>query len=138
MEIAAELMKQGKTKELWERCCGYVDLNMDQFMAIQHQLLLEQIELLKKCELGNKVMRGAQPGTVEEFRSQVPITTYSDYAPYLIEKREDVLPEQPLRWQWTSGRSGEYPHKWAPITRRMYDEIGDLTLGVFILGCQQR
>jgi hypothetical protein len=139
MEIAAELLKQGKTKELWERCCGFIDLNMDQFMNIQHQLLLEQIELLKNCELGKKVMRGAQPSSIEEFRQQVPITTYSDYAPYLLEKREDVLPEKPILWQRTSGRSGEYPCKWVPITRRMYDEMGDFILGLFLFAsCKDR
>lgn len=139
MDVTGELLKQGKTKELWEKCCGYIDLNMDQFITIQHQLLLEQIELLKNCELGKIVMRGAQPNSVEEFRQQVPITTYSNYAPYLLEKREDVLPEKPIYWQWTSGRSGEYAHKWVPITKRIYDELGALTLGLFILGaCQGR
>jgi hypothetical protein len=139
MEVAAEFLKQGKTKELWERCCGFIDLNMDQFMTIQHQLLLEQIELLKNCELGKKAMRGAQPSSVEEFRQQVPITTYSDYAPYLLEKREDVLPEKPVLWQCTSGRSGEYAHKWAPITRRMYDEIGDFMVALALFAsCEER
>ena len=136
MEVTAELLKQGKPKELWERCCGFIDLNMDQFMAIQHQLLLEQIELLKKCELGNRLMRGAQPCSVEEFRQQVPVTTYADYAPYLLEKREDVLPEKPLLWQRTSGRSGEYPCKWVPVTRRMYDEMGDFMLGLFLFAVE--
>lgn len=139
MEVAAEFLKQGKTKELWQRCCGYIDLNMEQFMTIQHQLLLEQIELLKKCELGNRLMGGAQPRSVEEFRQQVPITTYSDYAPYLLEKREDVLPEKPILWQRTSGRSGEYPCKWVPVTKRMYDEMGDFMLGLFLLAsCEDR
>jgi hypothetical protein len=139
MDFAAELIKQGRKKELWDRCCGYVDLTIDEFMNIQYQLLLEQVELLKKCELGRKIMRGVQPSSVAEFRHRVPITTYSDYAPYLLDKREDVLPEKPVCWQWTSGRSGEYAHKWAPITKRMYDELGELTLGLFILGaCKER
>lgn len=139
MEVAAELLKQGKTKELWERCCGFIDLNMEQFMTIQHQLLLEQLELLNNCELGKAVMRGAQPSSVEEFRQQVPITTYSDYAPYLLEQREDVLPEKPILWQRTSGRSGEYPCKWSPVTRRMYDQTGDFVLGLFLFAsCEDR
>ncbi len=139
MEVAAELLKQGKTKQLWERCCGFIDLNMEQFMNTQYQLLLEQLELLNNCELGKAVMRGAQPRSVEEFRRQVPVTTYSDYAPYLLEKREDVLPEKPILWQRTSGRSGEYPCKWVPVTRRMYDEMGDYVLGLFLFAsCEER
>jgi len=133
MATTAELLREGKTQDLWQRCCGFVDLKMEQFMSIQRELLLEQIELLNRCELGNKVMRGAKPHSVEEFREQVPITTYVNYAPYLLEKREDVLPEKPMLWQRTSGRSGEYPCKWVPVTRRMYDELGDAILGIFIL-----
>jgi len=133
MATIAELLREGRTQDLWQRCCGFIDLSMAQFMNIQYQLLAEQIELLKRCELGRKVMRGADPRNVEEFREQVPITTYANYAPYLLEKREDVLPEKPIFWQRTSGRSGEYPCKWVPVTRRMYDELGDGFLAVFIL-----
>ena len=139
MPSAIELLREGKTRELWQKCCGFLDLSMEQFMTIQHQMLLEQIELLKRCELGNQVMRGAKPSSVEEFREQVPITTYADYAPYLLEQREDMLPEKPLLWQRTSGRSAEYPAKWVPVTRRMYEELGDIFVAVFILAsCQDR
>ena len=50
---AVELLRQGRTEELWQICCGFVDLSMEQFMTIQRRLLLEQMELLKGCELGN-------------------------------------------------------------------------------------
>jgi len=78
-----ELLREGKHQELWQRYCGFIDLNIEQFMTIQNQLLLEQIGKLNKSELGRKLMHGAQPETVDEFRQQVPITTYPDYAPYL-------------------------------------------------------
>ncbi|MFC1893355.1 GH3 auxin-responsive promoter family protein [Chloroflexota bacterium] len=139
MPSAVELLREGNTKDLWQKCCGFVDLTMEQFMTIQRDLLTEQIELLKKCELGNTVMRGAKPRNVEEFRELVPITTYADYAPYLLEQREDVLPEKPILWQRTSGRSGEYPAKWVPVTRRQYEDLGDVFLGVFIIAsCRGR
>ena len=63
-----ELVRQGKKKELWLTCCSLIDLSPGQFMGIQKRLLLEQIELLKKSRIGTKVMRGARPDTVEEFR----------------------------------------------------------------------
>ena len=122
MTIVGELLREGRYEEVWQKCCGFIDLYLEDFMAIQRRLLLEQIELLNNCELGRTVMRGAAPTTVEEFRKQVPLTTYADYAPYLLEKREDVLPAKPLLWQHTSGRSGEYPHKWIPVTDRQYEE----------------
>jgi len=139
MPTALELLREGRTTELWEKCCGFIDLNIEQFMTIQHQLLLEQIELLERCELGNKLMQGARPRSVEEFRQQVPLTTYANYVPYLPEQREDALPERPLLWQHTSGRSSEYTYKWVPVTRRMYQEFGDLMLAELIFAsCTER
>jgi len=139
MADVSELLKEGKKEELWQRCCGFIDLDMDQFMAVQHELLLEQLEQLRGCELGRLAMHGADPTTVEEFREQVPVTTYGDYAPYLLEQREDVLPEKPIMWLRTSGRSGEFPCKWVPVTRRQYEELGDIFLGMFLLAsCNDR
>ena len=131
---ALELIRENKTEELWQKCCGFIDLNIEQFMSIQYQLLLEQIELLNKCELGERVMRGARPHSVEEFRRQVPLTTYSDYAPFLPERMEEALPEKPMLWQRTSGRSGagEFSCKWVPITARTYRELGDAFMALLL------
>ena len=134
-----ELLRQGRKEELWQMCCGFIDLSLQEFMAIQESLLLEQLELLKNCELGRKLMRGAMPTTVEEFRRQVPLTTYADYCPELLEKREDVLPVKPILWQHTSGRSGEYPFKWVPLSERFSNELAILMYGVGILAsCEGR
>ncbi len=139
MSITKELLRQGRHGELWQICCGFLDLSLDQFMSIQEQLLLEQIELLKRCKLGRKVMQGAMPETIEEFRAQVPLTSYADYCPELLEKQEEILPVKPDRWIQTSGRSGEYPCKWIPVTRRFWDEAGLNFGAVAILGtCHQR
>ncbi len=137
MSKIQELLRQGRHEELWQMCCGFIDLSLEQFMAIQKRLLLEQIELLKNCELGRKVMRGAMPETVEEFREQVPLTTYTDYCPELSERREDVLPAKPMLWQHTSGRSSEYPFKWenikwVPLNSRFCYELGILMFGIGI------
>jgi len=111
-----ELLRRGEKEELWQTCCGFIDLSLEQFMAIQKRLLLEQIELLKNCKLGKKVMRGAMPTTVEEFREQVPLTIYADYCPELIERREDVLPAKVARWVRTSGTSEKSYIKWIPFS----------------------
>ncbi len=103
-----DLLRQGRKEELWQMCCGFIALSLEEFMTIQKRLLLEEIKLLKNSELGRRVMRGAMPETVEEFREQVPLTTYSDYLPELVEKREDVLPIKPAIWAHTIGRAGEY------------------------------
>ena len=139
MTTEAELFKQGRHEELWQRCCGFIDLSLDDFMKVQRRLLLEQLELLKGCELGRYIMNGANPNTVVEFREQVPLTTYTDYAPYLLKRKMDVLPRKPILWQYTSGKSGEYPFRWAPVTAGQLDEIEPLIFAmVFFSGCKQR
>jgi hypothetical protein len=117
-----ELLREKKHEELWQLCCGFIDLDLEQFMSIQRDLLQEQIELLKRSALGRKVMKGNMPETIEEFRKTVPLTRYTDYCPELLEKREDCLPVKPARWAHTSGKSGEFPFKWVPISPRMWDE----------------
>jgi hypothetical protein len=133
MPKAVELLREGRNEELWQMCCGFLSLNLDEFMDIQKRLLLEQLELLNGCPLGEKIMRGVKPKTVDEFRQQVPLTTYADYCPELTEKREDVLPVKPEDWVHTSGRSGEYPCKWVPLTSAYIYEMSTVGYGVFIL-----
>jgi hypothetical protein len=139
MTEIVKLLRQGRTEEVWQRCCGFIDLSLDDFMRIQQRLLSEQLELLKECELGRYIMNGADPYTVEEFRERVPLTTYADYAPYLLERREDALPEKPALWQYTSGKSGEYPFRWAPVTAEQLKEIELLIFALlFFSSCKQR
>jgi hypothetical protein len=145
MSKIQELLRQGRYEELWQMGCGFVDLSLEQFMSIQKRLLLEQIELLKNCELGRKLMRGAMPETIEEFREQVPLTTYTDYCPELLERREDVLPVKPVMWMHTSGRSVEYSAgksttvKWVPLSSQSYHELARIMLGCGIFAtCKEK
>jgi len=128
-----ELLREGRKEELWQMCCGFLNLSLEQFMDIQKRLLLEEIDLLKNCELGRRVMRGAMPETVEEFREQVPLTTYYDYLPEIVEKRGDVLPTKPAMWVHTIGRAGEYDIKWVPLSERFLYEFERVAGGVGIL-----
>lgn len=139
MPTTLELMRQGRKRDLWQRCCGFIDLSLDSFMDIQQRLLLEQIELLKNCELGREVMRGATPNSVDEFRQQVPLTTYADYTPYLPDKREEALPLPPVVWQRTSGRSSQFAYKWVPVTGRLAEEMAPTFLAILLFSvCEGR
>jgi len=138
MSKEAELIVQGKNDELWQRCCSFIELSLEDFMKIQQRLLLEEIELLKKCKLGRSIMRGANPRTVDEFREQVPLTTYADYEPLLLTKNERALPGKPMFWQHTSGRSGEYPFKWVPVTARQFEEVRALLFACLAFSCCKR
>jgi hypothetical protein len=108
-------------------------------MHIQRRLLSEQLNLLNRSTLGRKIMRGDRPRTVEEFREAAPLTTYADYCPELSEKREAPLPAPPAYWAHTSGRSGDYPSKWVPITRAFAEELSTIMYGVGLLSsCKGR
>lgn len=138
MSKILELLRQGRRQEMWQMCCGFLDLSLEQFMSIQKRLLLEQIELLKNCELGRKLMSGAMPETVDEFREQVPLTTYSDYGAALSERNGDGLPAKAAKWVRTTGRSGE-SCKWIPISEDLRNETAMAAGAVFFLAfCRGR
>ena len=139
MTTLDELYKQGSNEELWQRCCGFIDLSLTEFMNIQSRLLKEQLTLLKKCELGRNILKGANPENLTEFRETVQLTNYSDYAPYLLKRRMDVLPRKPIMWQYTSGKYGEYTHRWAPVTSKQMEEIEPLIMALVLFSsCKKR
>ncbi len=114
-------LKSLSPQEIWQEYCGFLDLSMEEYMEIQYRLLEEQIGLLANCGLGQRLFRGKTPKTVEEFREQVPLTTYDDYADILLLKREDQLPAPPVVWLQTTWESGCKPVKWAPYSEAMLD-----------------
>ncbi|MFU8796922.1 MAG: GH3 auxin-responsive promoter family protein [Dehalococcoidia bacterium] len=134
-----DLMRAGRKEELWKMCCGFLNLNLEEFMSIQKRLLLEQIQLLKGCEMGRRLMRGAMPDTVQEFRDRVPLTTCEDYVPELTDRHEDWLPTRPAAWVHTVGRAGEYNFKWVPFPQRFMEEFERVAGGVGLLAsCDER
>lgn len=139
MSILNDLSRQGRYDDLWQLCCGFINLDLQQFMSIQKSLMLEQIELLGKSSLGRKLMGGNFPRSIAEFREKVRLSTYLDYCPELLDKREDVLPVKPLQWIQTSGRSGEYPFKWIPVTQRFWEEAELNFCAILLFGsCDSR
>jgi len=132
-----ELFKTGDHKRIWQKYCGFLDLSLQEFMEIQEQLLMEQIELVHDSPLAKKLMNNRKPATVDEFRSQVPLTTYEDYVSILDKRKDDVSSEDPYSW-WvhTSGRSGSF--KWVPYTERAHRRLIDSVVTGFILGSATR
>lgn len=96
MTTLSDLIKQGRKEEIWTKYCGFLDLNVEEFMEIQERLLLEQIDELGKSMMGRMIMGDVIPTSIDEFRELVPITTYKDYVGYLDIQREDVLPRKPV------------------------------------------
>lgn len=139
MATALELLREGRREEIWQRYCGFLDLNVEEFVGIQKRLLREQIALLSTCKMGRKLLGDRVLTSVEEFRERVPLTTYADYTPYLLEKREDVLPSKPYWWLHTSGRSGEYRFKWIPYSEDMVQRLAECAMAsVCFSSCSKR
>jgi hypothetical protein len=122
--------------KLWERYCGFLDLSIDEFMDIQEELLMDQIERVSGSLLGKKVMNNTVPKSIEEFRQTVPLTTYDDYEPYLSERQEDVLTEKPALWCHSAGRGGSF--KWIPHSQEFVKKVVRDLLGSFILASTSR
>jgi hypothetical protein len=127
------LLEEGRRDELWMKHCGFFTLTPDDFMDVQKRLLLEQIDLLGKSQIGKQLFGNNIPGSVEEFRQNVPLTTYADYEEYFAQQIEEVLPVKPFVWVRTSGRTSSKGPKWIPYTKTMYNRLGDLTVGAMLM-----
>lgn len=130
MSTATELLRQGRKSQIWSKYCGFLDLSMTEFMQVQERLLMEEIDLISRHEIGKHFFGDRLPTSVAEFRRRVPVTTYANFSPFLIGK-EEQYPDV-YEWAHTSGRSGEY--KWVPYTRYAYDRMGERILAGVILG----
>lgn len=128
-----EKIREYSKEEIWSEYCGFLDISLEEFMYIQRRLLLEQVELLVKCPLGQQIMKGQHPTTVEEFRRMVPLTTYEDYAPMLLGKHKENLPAEPVLWIQTTWEGGLHPLKVAPYTKSMLDTYKHNMMACFML-----
>ena len=120
MTFQQELGRMSKA-ELWQEYCGYLDLNITEYMYIQKRLMEEQIELWSKSPLGKSLLKGETPHTLEEFRRTLPLTKDEDYADIRFKRDTELLPDVPMIWIETTWEGGLRPIKIAPYTRSMLD-----------------
>jgi len=132
MKFEEKLRKQ-TPEQLWQEYCGFLDLSMDAYMRIQQHLLMEQVQLLSASRLGRGLLGNNIPGSIEEFRATVPLTTYEDYADTLLMRREEDLPAKPLVWLETTWEGGDYPRKTAPYSLSMLNTYRHNLLGALLL-----
>lgn len=129
MSSAVEYLRKGQKDLFWKKCCGFLDLTIDEFMHIQERLLLEQIQLIAGNAIGKKFLGERAPTSIEEFRWKVPITTYENYEQF-FNGEDRTYPDTEI-WSHTSGRSGKY--KWVPYTRRAFQKLGERVLAGIVL-----
>lgn len=130
-----ERLRKKQYDLIWQEYCGFIDLSMPQYMDIQQRLMLEQLELYSCCELGHHIMKGKKPTSVAEFRKVVPLSTYQDYADFLINKVESALPAKPVVWIETTWEGAKNPTKVAPYTDGMIKSYSNAIMAVIILAC---
>lgn len=118
---------------IWQEYCGFLDLNIPEYMRIQNRLAEEQIQLWSRSALGQRFLHGQQPKTIDEFRRMVPLTTYQDYADLLLKKQDDELPEKAVLWIQTTWEGGLHPIKTAPYTKSMLDTYQKNMMACFMM-----
>ncbi|MBQ4354241.1 MAG: GH3 auxin-responsive promoter family protein [Clostridia bacterium] len=137
MRFQEKLLEYSK-EEIWEEYCGFLTLSMEEFMDIQKRLLLEQMEIWSSSTLGQSILKGKKPTTIEEFRTMVPLTAYEDYAPTLLSKQTKALPGEPVLWIKTTWEGGVHPTKTAPYTKGMLDTFKHNLISCMILSTSRK
>lgn len=139
-----EKLKNRSSEQIWQEYCGFLDLDLDEYMNIQNRLMAEQLSLWKKSKLGKKILeaKGIRPENIEtadDFRKAFPVTTYDDYADVLLQKNGDMLPADPVIWIQTTWEGGMHPIKVAPYTKSMLDTYKRNTMACMLLGvCEEK
>lgn len=128
-----EKLHEYSKEEIWNEYCGFLNITTDEFMGIQKRLLQEQMEMWVSSSLGQSILRGKYPRTIEEFREMVPLTTYEDYAPILLAKQTTALPGEPVLWIQTTWEGGVHPIKTAPYTKAMLETFKHNVISCLIL-----
>ncbi len=138
MKNLREMLRDEDFDGIWKAYLGFLDLTIDEFMEIQEQLLLEQIDLLNQCKLGEKLLGYKDIHNMDDFRKYVPLTTYDDYADTLLNKRSEDLPSEPLHWVQTTWKGGQKPIKLAPYSKTMVEEHTKMFLSSLILSTRKK
>ena len=56
MSLSEQLQKQ-QYQEIWNQYCGFLDLNMEEYMNIQKRLMEEQISLWRSSTIGKTILK---------------------------------------------------------------------------------
>jgi len=129
-----EQFKYKTKKEIWDEYCGFLDLSIEEFMEIQNRLMLEQLTIWKKSQLGQSLLKNTPAiSNLKDFRRNFKLTTYKDYADLLLTKNDDILPSKAVIWIMTTWEGGIHPIKVAPYSANMIESFKDNVFACMIL-----
>lgn len=131
MKGKEELFEIGDEALIWQKYCGFLEFSLEEFQKIQDLLLRDELELLRSSPLGKRRLSGRVFASASGFRSHLPLTSYADYAPFFVDKKEDSLPQKPYLWAFTTTSAGA--SRWVPYTYAAYRKLLDQVMGAFIL-----
>ena len=119
---------------VWQKYCGFLDLSLAEFNQIQRELLMDELLLVHSSGLGQRLLQGSLPRSIDEFRRTVPLTTYADYQPELASGHDGGLPGTPIHWAANGCVEGQR----FPYTQPAYDVVMDNVMAALILSCATR
>ena len=122
---------QWPDETIWQKYCGFLDLDKGEFFEIQRELLQDELLLVHKSPLAQTFLRGRLPQSAGHFRQVCRLTTYQDYRPFLENHEESSLPEPAYRWVDSDASGRE--NKCVPYTKPSYETAVDNSLAAFIL-----
>lgn len=119
-------------KKQWNKYCGFLDLSLDEYMEIQKNCLIKQLNVWSKSNLAKSIIKN-NCINVDDFKNSIGLTTYSDYADILLNKNEEDLPSKPQIWIQTTWEGGTRPIKLAPYSKEMLETFQDNILACLML-----
>ena len=108
-------------------------MSMDEYMVMQRRLMMEQMEIWSNSKLGQQMLGGKKPESIDDFRKMFPLTKYEDYADMLLAKQDDCLPERAVIWIQTTWEGGIHPMKAAPYSKGILETYKRNVMACFIL-----
>lgn len=136
IENASKSNRPPDQRRTWEEYCGFIRKPVKHFREIQDALLMAQLGYLQSSGLWKKIAGDASPRTPEQFRRDVPLTTYEDYREIFAGRREELLPGKIKFWAQTPGSGGEVKN--IPYTEMFHDRLGEFLIAALTLSSPEK
>ncbi len=114
----------------WSRYCGFFDLTLEEFRAIQNELLGQQLVQASRSAIYHRFFGDERLRDVSEFLAEMPLTTYEDYADYLNNKDDVAAGGRVSSWVFTSTTAGA--GKWVPYTNEALEHLLDSSIAAVL------
>ena len=84
-----EKLHEYTKEEIWDEYCGFLTMTPAEFMNIQRRLLMEQMEIWTESALGQRILKGNKPKTIEDDFHSYEWATEDDKSFVLVSFKVD-------------------------------------------------